>query len=69
MTRIKSYLNGKLVAEHIYYRNQTKAIEMFRKEYPEHDECIVVAEDYDETDPKNAEHFKVACDCGCVHFW
>lgn len=69
MTRIKSYHNGKLVSEHIYARNQHTAIEWFRRDYPEHKDCIVVAEDYDETDPRNAEHFRIANSCGCVHYW
>ena len=69
MTRITSYYNGRLVADHIYARDQVKAIEWFRREYPEHKECIVVAENFDETDPKNAEFLRVASNCGCVHYW
>lgn len=69
MTRITSFHNGKLVAEHIYDRDQVKAIEWFRKDYPEHKDCIVVAENYDETDPKNGEHFRVCSSCECVHYW
>ena len=69
MTRITSHYNGRLVAEHIYARDQVTAIEWFRREYPEHKECIVIAENYDETDPKNKEHFKAVSNCGCVHYW
>lgn len=69
MTRITSFYEGRLVAEHIYARDQVKALEWFRRDYPEHNKCIVVAEDYDENDPKNAEHFRVCSDCGCVHYW
>lgn len=72
MVRITSYTkNGKFTScEHIYAAiNQQKAIERFRREYPEHKDCIVVAEYYDSEDPKNAEHFKACSACGCVHYW
>ena len=67
-TRIKSYRDGELLAEHLYLGDsQVKAIERFRKEYPEHNDCIVVAERYDSEDEKNKEHFRICCQCGCVH--
>lgn len=66
--RITSHLNGQLLAEHLYLTDsQVKAIERFRREYPEHKDCIVVAEDYDSEDQKNKEHFEICCRCGCVH--
>lgn len=68
-TRIKSYLpDGTFTGcEHIYARDQVKALEWFRKDYPAHKDCIVVAENYDhEEDPG---HFKACEDCGCVHYW
>lgn len=68
-TRIKSYYpNGEFTGcEHIYARDQVKALEWFRKDYPAHKDCILVAENYDpEEDPG---HFKACKDCGCVHYW
>ena len=68
--RITSYdaTTGKLYAEHLYCTDsQVYAIERFRREYPEHKDCIVVAEDYDET--KNPSHYEACVNCGCVHFW
>ena len=69
MTRITTYTqDGKFTGcEHIYARNQYKAIEWFKHEYPEHSNCIIVAEDYDPD--KNPSHFKACSDCGCVHYW
>lgn len=68
-TRIKSYLNGKFTTcEHLYLGNiHTKAILNFRRQYPEHENCIIVAETYDSDDPQNLEHFKSMLNCGCVH--
>ena len=66
--RITSHRGKELLAEHLYFTDsQVKAIERFRKEYPEHKDCIVVAEDYESEDPKNKEHFRVCLNCGCVH--
>ena len=68
--RLRSYLpDGTFTnCEHLYFGNdQVKALEWFRREYPEHDHCIVVAESYDSEDPRNAEHFAVCKRCGCVH--
>lgn len=65
--RITSYRDGKLIAEHLYIgSDQTRAIIRFRVEYPEHNECIVVAEPYDSE--KNQDHFAICLRCGCVHF-
>lgn len=66
--RIRSYYqDGRFTScEHLYCGNdQVKALERFRKEYPEHDNCIVVAEHYESDE--NAEHFKACLNCGCVH--
>lgn len=64
--RITSHLDGKLLAEHLYFTDsQVKAIDRFRKEYPEHKDCIVVAENYESDE--NKEHFRVCINCGCVH--
>lgn len=71
-TRVRSYRehDGSFTGcEHIYARDQVKALEWFRREYPEHDKCILVAEDYDPEDPKNKEHFEACKRCGCVHYW
>jgi len=68
--RIKSYYqDGKFTGcEQLYFGNdQVKAIERFRKDYPAHNECILVAENYDSEDPKNKEHFAVCVRCGCVN--
>lgn len=65
--RIKSYRGKELLSEHLYCgSNQTKAIVSFRREYPEHNDCIVVAEPYDSG--KNQEHFAICVRCGCVHY-
>ncbi len=63
------YQNGKATScEHLYIgNNQVKALEWFRNEYPEYNDCIIVAEHYDSDDPKNKEHFAVCKRCGCVH--
>ena len=66
--RITSHRERELLAEHLYLTDShVKAIERFRKEYPEHKDCIVIAEDYDSDDPKNEEHFRICMNCGCVH--
>lgn len=66
--RITSFFEDRLCAEHLYFgRDQVKAIERFRKEYPEHKNCVVVAENYNSDDEKNKEHFKACLRCGCVH--
>ena len=70
--RIRTYFTGGKFTgcEHLYLGNsQTKAIEKFRREYPEHNECIVVAETYNSEDQKNKEHFEACSRCGCVHCW
>ena len=63
------YQDGRFTScEHLFLGNdQVKALEWFRKEYPAHRDCIVVAEHYDSEDPKNAEHFAACKRCGCVH--
>ena len=68
-TRVKSYLNGEFTnCEHLYLgTNQAEALSKFRYEYPEHKDCILVAETYDSDEDKNKEHFKACLRCGCVH--
>lgn len=66
--RIRSYLpSGEFTScEHLYLgNNQVDALERFRSEYPEHDHCILVAENYDSEEHK--EHFEACLNCGCVH--
>lgn len=68
--RLRSYYqDGRFTTcEHLYHgSDQVKALDWFRKEYPEHRDCIVVAESYDSDDPKNKEHFSACLRCGCVH--
>lgn len=68
--RVRSYLDNKLIADHAYGGdNQSNALSRFRKEYPEHDKCILIAETIDDTDPKYSEWFRVARNCDCVHFF
>ena len=68
-TRIKSYLNGKFTGcEHLYMgNNHVKSLDRFRKEYPEHKDCILIAETIDNEDQKYKEYFQVCLNCGCVH--
>lgn len=66
--RLRSYYpDGRFTnCEHLYFgNNQVKALEWFRKEYPEHYNCIVVAEHYESEE--NKEHFSACKRCGCVH--
>ena len=67
-TRIKSYNNGEFTGcEHLYLgNNHVKAMMRFKKEYPEHKNCILVAETYDSEEEKNKEHFTSCLYCGCV---
>ena len=70
-TRVRSYYqNGKFTScEQLYYgNNQVTALERFRNDYPEHNNCILVAETYDSDDEKNKEHFAICKRCGCVNF-
>lgn len=67
--RIKSYYqSGKFTScEHLYPGNdQVKALERFRRNYPEHKDCILVAETIDGDDPKNEEYIHIFYRCGCV---
>lgn len=68
--RIKSYYKDGTFThcEHAYFGDShTSAIERFRKEYPEHNDCILEASTIDDTDKRFAEWFRVARECGCVH--
>lgn len=67
-TRIRSYRDGKWTGcEQIYARDQAKALEMFRREYTAHSDCILIAEAYDPAE--DPAHFKACQECGCVHYW
>lgn len=56
--------------DHLYVgNNRQKAFKRFLKDYPEHKDCIILAEDYDSEDSKNEDDFKIYSNCGCVHFW
>ena len=66
--RMRSYLTtGEFTGcEHLYLGdNHVKALDWFHREYPEHNDCIVIAETYDSEE--NAEHFAACKRCGCVH--
>lgn len=68
--RVTSYLpgGGFTGCEHLYLgTSQVKALERFRREYPEHSHCIVIAENYDSDEEKNKSHFAACLRCGCVH--
>jgi hypothetical protein len=68
--RLRSYFpTGEFTGcEHLFLGNDhVKALDWFRKEYPEHKDCVIVAETYDSEDPKNKEHFSACKICGCVH--
>lgn len=67
--RIRSYLDGTFTGcEHLYMGNdQVKALERFRAEYPEHEKCIIVAENYDSEKEENKAHFAACLRCECVH--
>ena len=68
--RIKSYYqDGKFTfCEQLYVGdNQVKALEKFRKEYPAHKDCILVAETIDGDDPKNEEYIRICRSCGCIN--
>ena len=58
--RIKSYQGGKFTGcEHLYSGNDhVKALERFRKEYPEHKDCVLIAETIDSEEPKYKEYFR-----------
>lgn len=66
--RIKSYYpDGRFTGcEHIYTAgNSSEALARFRGAYPEHDSCIVTAQEYDPAE--SPEHFAACLRCGCVH--
>lgn len=70
-TRIRSYYqNGEFTGcEHVYARSQQKALEWFRKDYPEYKDCILVAEVIEEDLDNPSEWFKACSRCGCVHYF
>lgn len=68
--RIKSYYqSGQFTGtEHLYWGdNQVKALEWFRKDFPAHKDCILVAETIDGDDPKNEEYIRICNICGCIN--
>lgn len=68
-TRIRSYDTDVnfTSCEHLYLGdNKCDAIRRFRKDYPEHSSCILIAERYDSEDLQNKEHFEACMRCGCV---
>lgn len=68
--RVRSYYqDGEWTgADHIYICSlPTEAIEAFRKEYPEHDRCIITAEEFDRE--RNEAVYQAFRESGCVHFW
>ena len=68
-TRIRSYKDNQFTGcEHLYLGDShVNALTAFRMAYPEHKDCILIAENYDSDDPKNAAHFAACVRCGCVH--
>lgn len=72
LIRIKSYYrNGQFTGcEHVYFAsNQAKALERFIKEYPEHSECIRIAETVQEDLDNPSDWLKAVSNCGCLHLW
>ena len=67
--RIRSYQNQEFTScEHVYAGDDhVKALERFRREYPEHDKCILIAETVDEDIDNPSEWFQACSRCGCVH--
>lgn len=67
--RIRSYHNSEFTGcEHLYMgNNQVEALARFCKEYPEHDNCILIAEYFDSEKPENKPIFEAFVRCGCVH--
>lgn len=58
ITRVKSYTqDGKYTHAEMLFpeTRQDIAIDKFKKAYPEHNDCIVVAEYFDSNDPKYSE--------------
>ena len=59
LIRITTYKNGNLWNDKLYLEDrQDKAIERFKKANPEYSKYIIVAEDFDVSDPANTELFK-----------
>lgn len=74
--RIKSYLpTGEFTScehlypgcEHLYPgKDQVNALARFRKDYPGHKDCILVAETISDEDPKYEEYIRICWRCGCA---
>ena len=69
--RIKAYLDETFIAEHAFAGgDQLKAFERFKNDLPEvYENCILVAQTIDDEDPDWKEWFRVARNCGCLHFF
>lgn len=67
-TRVRSYEKGKMVAEWLYRTdNQVVALEKARRDYPEHERCILVAEYVDSSDEHWKEYVDVCRRCGVIY--
>lgn len=67
--RVKSYHNGKFTgAEWLCFGdNQVKALERCRSYYPEHNDCVFIAETIDDSEPKWKEYVKVCNRCSVLY--
>ena len=64
---IRAYYKGKMVGDHIYMGDdQVKALDRYRRDFPDHNDCICVAETINDEDPTLAEFFAVHYRCGCA---
>lgn len=69
--RVKAYHNGEFIGEHLYRGDShVKALVRCRKMFEGCEDevnVILIAENYDSTNPENAEHFEACKRCDCVH--
>ena len=68
--RVKCYNEGLFTGCDELYSGCTTmddGIQKFRKQHPEHENCLVIAEWYDAEEPCNKEHFAMTQACGCVY--
>lgn len=61
MTKLKSYFGSRLIAEYICPDDQSRAIEKFRKMYPEQRDCEVIAERADIDEEALRVYFRTQC--------
>lgn len=66
MVKVQSYRNGEFTGtERIYQNmNQAQALEAFRKEYPDHADCLLTGNYCDEMDEKTADSISTCNKCG-----